>query len=332
MKFFKILMTCLSLLMMSCVGPKVFKELDEQNMKCQEERDFLMAENENYKAKSNEFDSKIDGFKRNIKNYATDSVKADAEIRKLTGENNKLQNRYNELKSAQESLVRGNADETSRLLSELQNSQESLHLQEDKLRSLEKTLNERQANLKELTDELETRNERLIELENILSRKDSAVLQLKNKVTKALLGFENEGLQVNIKNGKVYVSLDEKLLFKTGSYNVDDRGAKALKKLGKVLEQNKDINVTIEGHTDDVPYNGSVILDNWDLSVHRATSIVRIIINNSNVDKSRFIVSGRGEYQPIDKSKTPEARRKNRRTEIILTPKLDELFQILDNY
>ena len=155
---------------------------------------------------------------------------------------------------------------------------------------------------------------------------------LKDKVSKALLGFENNGLTITEKNGKVYVSLDESLLFASGSVNVDPKGVDALKKLAEVLGNNKDVNVLIEGHTDDVPLSGKgKIKDNWDLSVLRATSIVKILLTDSGIDAKRLTPAGRGEFLPLDIADTPEARTKNRRTEIILTPRLDELFEILEN-
>jgi chemotaxis protein MotB len=126
--------------------------------------------------------------------------------------------------------------------------------------------------------------------------------------------------------------MDEKLLFQTGSIEVDPRGVEALKKLAGVLENNRDIKITVEGHTDDVPVRTNPsYADNWDLSVKRATSIVRIILDNSSIDPTRLVASGRGEFLPIDKAKTAEARQKNRRTEIILTPRLDELYNLIES-
>ncbi len=146
-----------------------------------------------------------------------------------------------------------------------------------------------------------------------------------------MFGFEGKGLTITQKNGKVYVSMEENLLFASGSTIVEDKGIEALKKVAKVLEQNSEINILIEGHTDDVPMAGKGdIKDNWDLSVMRATSIVKIITKNSSVDPRRLTAAGRGEYFPVDPAKTTEARKKNRRTEIILTPKLDELFKVLE--
>jgi len=197
--------------------------------------------------------------------------------------------------------------------------------------ALEKQMDARKRSLDALQTELGKRDQRLKELESALNRKDQAVLALKQKVRNALTGFEGNGLSISTRNGKVYVSMEEKLLFQSGSYQVDQRGVKALDQLAEVLAQNKDINVMIEGHTDNVPYHGSGALkDNWDLSVKRATSIVRIIVRNKSIVPQRLTVAGRSKYVPVKSNSTAEGRSKNRRTEIILTPKLDELFKILE--
>jgi chemotaxis protein MotB len=192
-------------------------------------------------------------------------------------------------------------------------------------------LNGQKKELDVLNAELKKREARVNELEAILKSKDDAVNNLKKTLSDALLGFEGKGLTITQKNGKVYVSMDESLLFASGSTSVEAKGVEALKKVAKVLEQNEDINVLIEGHTDDVPMVGKgEIKDNWDLSVMRATSIVKIITKNSKVDPRRLTAAGRGEYVPLDTAKSVEARKKNRRTELILTPKLDELFKVLN--
>jgi chemotaxis protein MotB len=188
--------------------------------------------------------------------------------------------------------------------------------------------------LEEMQYEVQKRNERLAELESALQEKDAMMAELKNKVSDALLGFENNGLTITQRNGMVYVSMEEKLLFQTGSYAVDPRGVEALENLGRVLERNPDIHIMVEGHTDNVPYRSSSgqIQDNWDLSVKRATSIVRILLDHSNIDPKRITASGRGEFYPIEPNTTSEARQKNRRTEIILTPDLEKLYQLLQTY
>jgi len=317
----------------SCVSTKQYKELQETSQKYLSERDLLKSENQKISVKNTEMKSQQDHLEKTASALQEEIDLKKGELAQLQKDYNLLNRRYFDLQTAQEDLIKGNVKETRRLLKELQTTQGALMTKEDELRQLEKTLNSKKTNLDELQFELAERNARLIELEDILNRKDSVVNALKEKVSSALLGYENEGLTVTLKNGKVYVSLEEQLLFKTGSTEVDQNGVSALKKLTRVLETNPDINIMIEGHTDDVPYitSGGPIKDNWDLSVKRATAIVRILLDDSTIDPERLIASGRGEFMPVDLAKTPDARKKNRRTEIILTPKLDELFRILEN-
>lgn len=326
-----ILITIVVIFFNSCVSSKQFKELQAEQMACEMEKQKLLEENEKLTVENNEYASKITVMEDQLEELAKDSLSKAVEIKKLTREIARLEKQYQDLEYSLESLRRGNAEETRKLLRELQATQETLQQKEDALLILEDEVNKKQQNLQRLEVELEERNARLVELQNILARKDSAVNALRDKVEQALLGFENEGLKVSLKNGKVYVSLDEELLFGTGSTQVDPKGRQALTRLAGVLERNKDINVMIEGHTDDVPVRqGSTYKDNWDLSTLRATAIVRILLEESSMDPKRLIAAGRGEYMPVDPAKTAQARQKNRRTEIILTPKLDELFQILE--
>ena len=180
----------------------------------------------------------------------------------------------------------------------------------------------------------EKRNQRMLELERVLDGQKKIVQDLKNRVSEALLGYENNGLTVTMKNGKVYVSLEEKLLFRTASWDIDANGRNALRKLSAVLERNPDIQITIEGHTDNVPYNPSSgrLDDNWDLSVKRATSVVRVLLEGSKIDPKRLTAAGHSQYLPVDPANTADARQKNRRTEIVLTPDLTELYQLIDKY
>ena len=192
--------------------------------------------------------------------------------------------------------------------------------------------------LKSFTDQSMSKNAllaekeaRLQELQSVLDQNDAEVKALKNKVADALKGFEENGLTIYEKNGKVYVSLDEKLLFASGSWDIDNKGKEALAELGNVLAADIDINIVIEGHTDNIPYKGGGnVKDNWDLSVLRATSVVKEILKNKDINPQRITASGRSEFVPLDITDSKEGRAKNRRTEIILTPKLDELFQIID--
>jgi chemotaxis protein MotB len=244
---------------------------------------------------------------------------------KLNMVNDQLLDKYNK-------LLLGAEKDNASLSGKLQLTQEQLLKKEDELKALELRLNKQQQDLDALAAELKKREARVNELEAILKSKDQATADLKKKLQDALMGFEGKGLTITQKNGKVYVSMDESLLFASGKTAVEPKGIEALKNVAKVLEQNADINILVEGHTDDVPMAGKgEIKDNWDLSVIRATSVTKIILQNSKTDPKRITSAGRGEFFPLDPAKTPEARKKNRRTEIILTPKLDELLKVLEN-
>ncbi|MHC1703121.1 MAG: OmpA family protein [Tenuifilaceae bacterium] len=325
-------------IMLACVPAKEFQALQDKNLKCEDEREQFSTENESLNVRVTELDTKLKVLQAEVDKLLADSANRAVELKQLREDKERLSSRYAELQQLQTNLMQGNQQETRKVLSQLQITQKELQDKEDALKELERKLYQRkigldkmQTDLDKLNKELEQRNARLIELEKILHSKDSIVLALKKKVTDALYGFEGKGLSITMQNGKVYVSLEEKLMFKSGKYDVDPKGASALKQLIPVLEQNPDINILIEGHTDDVPYKGNTeLLDNWDLSTKRATTILRILVNGSKINPARVTAAGRSQYVPLDKAKTPEARQKNRRTEIILTPKLDELFKILE--
>jgi chemotaxis protein MotB len=176
--------------------------------------------------------------------------------------------------------------------------------------------------------QLEAEQKRLWDLRKLLDQQRQAVENLRKKMSDALTGFSSNELQVFTKNGKVYVSLQENLLFPSGSAVVNTKGKQALATLAQVLNVNPDINVVVEGHTDSLPIHGKYE-DNWALSVARATSIVRILTDTYHVDPTRVTASGRSKFEPVEPNETAEGRQRNRRTEIILAPKLDELMQLL---
>ncbi|MFO7940212.1 MAG: OmpA family protein [Bacteroidales bacterium] len=318
-------------LLFSCVPAKEYQALQEEQNKCLDANELLKEENKQLTVKNNEIGAEIKRLRQRTEAWRQDSLEKANKLRTVTQKFDRLNKQYNDLQDVQQNLVQGNVKETRALLAELQQTQENLQKQEDDLRQLQSKLATDRQRLTQLNQELEQRNKRLVELESILFRKDSIVNALKEKVGRALLGFTGKGLEVHQKDGKVYVSMDEKLLFRSGSTQVDPRGKQALVELASVLERNKDFNIMVEGHTDDVPYISSeAIKDNWDLSVKRATAIVRILLTNSNIEGNRIIAAGRSKYAPVDSADTPEARKKNRRTEIILTPNLDELFRIIN--
>ncbi len=186
--------------------------------------------------------------------------------------------------------------------------------------------------INKLSEDLKKREQRLKEVEDILRRRDEATTQLKAKLQEALLGFTKSGLTVEMKNGKVYVSLTDKLLFPSGSIVIDEKGKQALTQLASVLKQQPEIHIAVEGHTDSQKItNLGQMKDNWDLSVLRSTSVVRFLTDEQKVESVRMTATGKGEYQPLDSNATPEGRSRNRRIEIVLSPKLDELYELIRN-
>lgn len=211
-------------------------------------------------------------------------------------------------------------------------SSEKLGLEADKItteQSLTQQLIIKQEELEQKELELAKREKKVSELERVVNMQNASMNRLRNSITKALVGFKPEDLSVNIIDSRIYVSMQEKLLFKTGSARVDPGGKAALGKLAEVLNSNTEIDIIIEGHTDTVPITKKYD-DNWDLSVNRAISIARILQKDYHVDPKRLVSSGRGEFYPVDSNNTAEGRSHNRRTEIILSPRLNELYKIID--
>lgn len=195
-------------------------------------------------------------------------------------------------------------------------------------------LNSNNANLRatssRLSSNLKEREAKLKEVEESLRKRDAATQALKTKLQEALLGFQQSGLSVDVRDGKVYVSLTDKLLFPSGSIIIDEKGKQALAGLATVLKSQPDINISVEGHTDNQKViNLGQIKDNWDLSVLRATSVARFLADAQQIEPARITATGKSQYQPVDPASTPEARSHNRRIEVVLTPKLDELYNLI---
>ncbi len=202
--------------------------------------------------------------------------------------------------------------------------------QKDQLLAIQDNLDKTRKQNDSLSTSLVEREKKVKELEQILANKDKAVQDLKDRISNALLNFKENDLTVKVKNGKVYVSLAEQLLFGSGSIDVDAKGVTALQQLAKAIKDQKDIQIMIEGHTDNVPISkkSPYMQDNWDLSVMRATSITKIL-TKAGVSSNQVTAAGKGEFSPLAANDTAPNKQKNRRTEIIITPNLDELFKIL---
>jgi chemotaxis protein MotB len=326
------------LLLYSCVPQNKFAAEQAKRKNFEQQNIDLKAKNQELTAANKELGVKIDGLVKTIKSLNKDTANLGSALRKMQQQYGNIDRLNVEIQDKYEKQKKWNMEDTEKLMKELQATKEDLQKREMALTKMEsdmkdkeKNLNDLTAQLKENEKDLQEKQQRVNELQYVLNRKDSIVKALKNKVSDALLGFENKGLTIQQKNGKVYVSMEEALLFASGSFTVNKRGVEALKKLAGVLVANPDINVLVEGHTDNVPYKGvGQLKDNWDLSVMRATTIVKILVESSKVDPKRLTAAGESEYSPVDINSSPEGRAKNRRTEIILTPKLDELFKIIE--
>lgn len=244
----------------------------------------------------------------------------------LLAERDSLSNRNTSLE-AQLSSLRADTMNLHHQLADLQNNYNALNANYNKLND---NYSSSSTKVSQLSSDLQKREQRLKEVEDALKKRDAATNALKDKLQQALLGFQNSGLTVDIRNGKVYVSLADKLLFPSGSIVIDERGKQALNQLAVVLNKEPDINIAVEGHTDTKKViNLGQIKDNWDLSVLRATSVTRYLTETQNVDPHRLTATGKGQFQPIDPGTTADALAKNRRIEIVLSPKLDELYNLI---
>ncbi len=253
-----------------------------------------------------------------------DSTKLANHISGLTGNINDLNKQIRDLQSNIADLKAQNSqltDQISQLNSKNSQLGQLTEAQKNKLSQTEQTLAQQKENLL-------TQQQKLQQLQTLLEQQKNQSLLLKNRMAEALKGFNSNDLSVVQKNGKVYVSLSENLLFPSGSAVVNNNGVDALSKLAAVLNTESDVAVNIEGHTDSIPIRGKY-KDNWDLSTARANAIVRVLVNNYKVDPVRVIASGHSYFDPLESNSTPEGRAKNRRTEIILSPKLDEMYKLL---
>ena len=241
----------------------------------------------------------------------------EVEIYNLKKDTTSLNNDINDLKNRYNNLTNDKLSQSEQFNAALQKKTDELKLKSEELKEKEKLLVDREIALNDL--------------KKVVARQDSITNRLNDILHNALLGFKSDELLVYIKNGKVYVSLSDKLLFKSGSAAVESKGIEAIQVLADVLNKNNDIDILVEGHTDNIPIKTALYQDNWDLSAARAISIVRILTNEYNINPTRLTASGKGEFSPRSPNVTPEGRASNRRTEIILSPKLDELMKLLKN-
>lgn len=312
-----ILLAVAGFLTTSCVSTKVHRTLQEKYDILANEADQLRQQSETRAAENTELQREIGEVRRTVNILVEDTTASFERMRTLQTKYDRLSKQYDYLLDNNSTLIAASARENKALMDEIATMQSRLQAKEDSLNTERRMLEKGRA--------------RMEELERIIGRQDSTVNYVRQKVADALLGFTGKGLTVNMRDGKVYVSLENSLLFAPGSWDVAPNGKIALQNLAGVLAENQDISILVEGHTDNDPYRGqSQVRDNWDLSVMRATNVVKILTTNASLDPKRITAAGRGEFVPLVDNDSPANKAVNRRTEIILTPDLSELANLLE--
>jgi chemotaxis protein MotB len=303
----------------SCVSKKIYADLENKLTELKKQNRTLADENEALKTSKNQFEADNGTLKTELDKTKLERDKLTADYAAASNNLKTLQGSYNALEKNSDEALKANMEKNRELLAKLESKEKALALEKDRLNKI--------------SADLKNRSDRVNELEGLIASKEASMKKLKETLSKSLKAFEGKGLTVQQKEGKVYVSMENKLLFESGSWTVGSEGKKAVDLVSKVLGDNPDISVLIEGHTDNDKITGVIgggVESNWDLSTKRATAIVNIISANSKVKKENLTAAGRGEYLPVMSNETPEGKAKNRRIEIILTPKLDEISKMLN--
>ncbi|MCF1190602.1 OmpA family protein [Mangrovimonas sp. AS39] len=312
----RFLLILTAIVFVSCVSPKVYKDLESKYNALQEDHQNLKKSYDDLLAEKNQAQNELNSVLADYEKSQSDQSKLSGELAALKSNYNNLKNSYDALEENSSSALAENAQKNRELLAKLEAKEQALAAESARLETLRR--------------ELEERSNRVAELEGVIAAKDAAMTQLKDAISRALTDFEGKGLTIEQRDGKVYVSMENKLLFESGSWAVGASGRQAVKQLGTVLADNPEIAVLIEGHTDNVPYSGGGNLQgNWDLSAKRATAIVQLLMENPRIKPDNLTAAGRGEFLPIASNDSAEGKARNRRIEVILTPKLDEISKIL---
>lgn len=316
----KIALACVVLsLTTSCVSKKIYQDLENKYADLKKEHNALSDENTTLKTDKNQLETDKNKLQTELDKVKAERDKLAADYAATKKNLDNLKSSYAALEKDSNDALDANIKKNRELLAQLEAKEKALAAEQDRLNKLKK--------------DLEASSARLAELEKMMADKDAAMKKLKETLSKSLKAFEGKGLTVTERDGKVYVSMENKLLFESGSWTVGSEGKKAVDLVGKVLGDNPDISVLIEGHTDNDKITGTIgggVENNWDLSTKRATAIVNILSANAKVKKENLTAAGRGEFAPLMSNDTAEGKAKNRRIEIILTPKLDEISKMLN--
>lgn len=322
----------LCFLFSSCVTQQVVLDLKNQNEKLEKHNQKLKIDINDLESTNKELDQELIQAKTKVSKLLAQVEEEKKNIFKIKNQLSELKSAYDILAESKSNSIEKKAKETKEILLEINKLQDELQKKEDKLYNLQSNLNIKQKELINYKEKIDQREERINELESIIKKQDSSLFVLKENLVKSLIDFTGKGLDININKGRIYIMLEQDLLFNSGSWSVDTTGKIILRDLIEVLSIHEDINIIIEGHTDNRPYKGSGnIKDNWDLSVMRATSIVKILTFGDKINASRLTAAGRGEFNPITDNDSDLSRSKNRRIEIILYPSLDRIYDYIKN-
>lgn len=321
-------LTMLTIGVVSCVPQRKYAELEASKNQTQTENAELQKKSDALSADNKEKTTTIETQGKQLNKLSEDTTTYGKEYRRLRLMYDKVNDLNNELLNKNAMLLSNSQAENKKLLKDLEHAQEVLQAKEDSLYKLDKSVREKQLALDKAQSDLREREARISELDSLLKAQKSASQLLREKLEQALYNFRNMGISVREENGKVYVSMEAQLLFASGKTEVNKDGKDALIQLAKIIQNEKDLNIVVEGHTDTDRINsgGAIPRDNWELSVLRATEVIKIMTANSNLDPRQLSAAGRSEFHPID----PQDKSKNRRIEIILEPNLKELYQIME--
>ncbi|MFM7722487.1 MAG: flagellar motor protein MotB [Bacteroidota bacterium] len=315
------------LLLIACVPQRKYSELKNSKENSDQENVELQKKVDELNSNTKELSTSMETQKKQLGKLQEDTTMYGKEYRRIRSMYDKVNDLNNELLEKNEELLKMSNNKNKELLLELEKKKEALQIKEDSLYKLGKSIAEKQKALEKANMDLLERERKIKELDSLLMAQKSASELLKERLEKALFNFRNKGITVREENGKVYVSMEAQLLFASGKTEVNAEGKSAIIELARIIQTEKDLNIVVEGHTDTDKINStSIPRDNWELSVLRATEVIKIITNNSSIDPTQLSAAGRGEFHPLD----PENKNANRRIEIILEPNLKALYDIIE--
>jgi chemotaxis protein MotB len=315
------------MLLIACVPQRKYSELKNSKENSDQENVQLQKKVDELNSTTKELSTSMETQKKQLGKLQEDTTMYGKEYRRIRSMYDKVNDLNNELLEKNEELLKMSNNKNKELLLELEKKKEALQIKEDSLYKLGKSIAEKQKALEKANKELVERERKIKELDSLLMAQKSASELLKERLEKALFNFRNKGITVREENGKVYVSMEAQLLFASGKTEVNAEGKSAIIELARIIQTEKDLNIVVEGHTDTDKINStSIPRDNWELSVLRATEVIKIITGNSSINPEQLSAAGRSEYHPLD----PENKNANRRIEIILEPNLKALYDIIE--